>query len=517
MLYRTLLEGRIQHRTARAYLVLSMLLAVILPALDIPVYKADFPFSTAKLAAVGTAVEIKAPTKSMLRPEPPFHHGTDHPEIPGPESAIIENGTATGIYETLGYAATGIYILILIVNLGLMMNRILQITALRRKSTIYKHEQYSLAINGCVADPFSFMKTIYMNRETMEGGCREIMEHELSHVRHHHTAERLMMEFLRCVFWFNPFIWMAGQSLIEVQEWEADADVLDEGYDLNEYRTIIFSRLIGCNPDMTSGLHDKTTKKRLIMMTQNKRDKFSFIRLLAAAPLAAGMFLAFSCTTGRAETPQTEMIPAETSDTIAKIAFTPPAKGEIMHYFGFMTSMNGETFPHNSIDIKVRNNDPICATAAGTVSEISIGDSGYGNTIRIDHEHGYKSFYAHLTKILVKEGDKVAAGLDLKSGSDYIEFTEDGEMLFVNGETKSTEKARYSYNREKAELTIDMGIIKYTTYLTITNQGILAAVIQADHYLAATESADINIPENSPIKVLTSEYDGLVFGATFSR
>ena len=40
-LYRLLLEGRTAHRAARAYLVGSMLLAVVIPMLELPLYPAD--------------------------------------------------------------------------------------------------------------------------------------------------------------------------------------------------------------------------------------------------------------------------------------------------------------------------------------------------------------------------------------------------------------------------------------------------------------------------------------------
>ena len=53
--------------------------------------------------------------------------------------------------------------------------------------------------------------------------------HEASHVRHRHSAERIALELVRSLFWFNPFVWIAGRWLSEVQEWEADRDVLDAG------------------------------------------------------------------------------------------------------------------------------------------------------------------------------------------------------------------------------------------------------------------------------------------------
>ncbi len=584
LLYRTLLEGRIPHKAARAYLLAGMAAAAILPALEIPLYKSEI--------------------RPLIMDMNPYYDALVHevmpasPAVGNEASAMTERQSeVTGILAT---AAAGIYLAILAVNLTTVMARLCRIFILRRKSKIYKHGNYSLAINDEVSDPFSFMNTVYMNRETGERGCAQIMAHEASHIRHHHTMERLFMELMRCVFWFNPFVWIAGQNLIDVQEWEADADVLDEGYDLNEYRTIIFSRLIGCNPDMTSGLHNKTTQKRFIMMTKDRRDKFSLIRLLMALPLAAGMFFAFSCTTGRAEQKSTlPEISGFPSDSMTRVTFTAPAKGEIMHIFGLMTSLEGETFPHNSVDFKVKSDDPIHAAADGTVSEVSYQDPGYGKYIRIDHEQGYQSFYAHLTEIHVKEGDKVARGdkigrggdtgrvvtphlqfsimkdgryvdpltlfpagdsklpakkdiigkwlfssyilvgekkdlkrqsqeeyekiakgLNLTKGSDYVEFTKNGELLLVNGKTQATQKARYTYNPEKAELTIDMGIVKYTAYLTQTGPSSLAAVVKADNYLSVSKGIGGKIQNNEAIialEALSSEYDDLILGAMFRK
>ncbi|HEY5105336.1 MAG TPA: M23 family metallopeptidase [Caulobacteraceae bacterium] len=52
---------------------------------------------------------------------------------------------------------------------------------------------------------------------------------------------------------------------------------------------------------------------------------------------------------------------------------------------------------------------PIHATAPGVISFTGVR-SGYGNTIEIDHGHGFKTRYAHLAAIEVKVGQHVALG-----------------------------------------------------------------------------------------------------------
>ncbi|WP_246717448.1 M23 family metallopeptidase [Oricola nitratireducens] len=69
----------------------------------------------------------------------------------------------------------------------------------------------------------------------------------------------------------------------------------------------------------------------------------------------------------------------------------------------------GRSAFHAGIDFSVVSGTPIHATAAGTV--IRAGrNGGYGNMIEIRHVSGLTTRYAHLSRILVKKGQKVAAG-----------------------------------------------------------------------------------------------------------
>ena len=65
--------------------------------------------------------------------------------------------------------------------------------------------------------------------------------------------------------------------------------------------------------------------------------------------------------------------------------------------------------PHTGIDIIAKKGTEVLATNSGVVSEIkeNRSRSGYGTYILIDHQNGYSSFYAHLDKILIEEGQKV--------------------------------------------------------------------------------------------------------------
>lgn len=62
---------------------------------------------------------------------------------------------------------------------------------------------------------------------------------------------------------------------------------------------------------------------------------------------------------------------------------------------------------HTGIDIPQVKGTPVYATGNGVVAAIGY-DSGYGYFIEIQHAGGFRSFYAHLSRILVNVGDRVS-------------------------------------------------------------------------------------------------------------
>ncbi len=64
---------------------------------------------------------------------------------------------------------------------------------------------------------------------------------------------------------------------------------------------------------------------------------------------------------------------------------------------------------HSGVDLKTTPNDKILAAFEGKVLR-SGPFAGYGNCIEIQHAHGIKTLYSHMSKNLVKAGEKVSAG-----------------------------------------------------------------------------------------------------------
>jgi murein DD-endopeptidase MepM/ murein hydrolase activator NlpD len=98
------------------------------------------------------------------------------------------------------------------------------------------------------------------------------------------------------------------------------------------------------------------------------------------------------------------------------LACTPsiwPAKGWVSSRFGYRTSpFTGKKEFHRGLDISARQDTPIIAPADGIVASAG-KDYGYGNVLTLQHGHGLKSRYAHLSKMLVRQGQSVKRGQEI--------------------------------------------------------------------------------------------------------
>ena len=65
---------------------------------------------------------------------------------------------------------------------------------------------------------------------------------------------------------------------------------------------------------------------------------------------------------------------------------------------------------HNGIDFTAKFGTPVYATANGIAKLAKFNKWGYGKQVIIEHDSVYKTRYAHLSKIIVKEGDIIRVG-----------------------------------------------------------------------------------------------------------
>ena len=65
---------------------------------------------------------------------------------------------------------------------------------------------------------------------------------------------------------------------------------------------------------------------------------------------------------------------------------------------------------HYGMDFSAKIGTEIYATGDGVVSKVKRSKRGYGNYVKINHGFGYETLYAHMSKYIVKKGQKVKRG-----------------------------------------------------------------------------------------------------------
>ncbi len=95
---------------------------------------------------------------------------------------------------------------------------------------------------------------------------------------------------------------------------------------------------------------------------------------------------------------------------LSRIPLGPPVWGRITSRFGYRRDpFDGRYEFHDGVDIRAPWGTPVRATAEGKV--IYAGwKAGYGKTVIIRHAFGFRTLYAHMSKIKVKPGRWVKSG-----------------------------------------------------------------------------------------------------------
>ncbi len=287
LLYSLLIVRNPNYGLCRKYLIVTMLLSAIIPALNVPLY----PGQTLIQSAPAPAINAE-PVERQDVAEVTTASETVEEKVVAKAESLTPQLT---LNEKIVYAGIAIYLLVALILLALIVRGTLLASKLKRPADVTLKPEYHLAVSDKVETPFSFWRTIFIRTDHDETERRQIISHEASHVAHRHSIEKLLMTVLRSVFWFNPFVWKAEQRLEEVQEWQADRDALSNGYNVESYRLTIIKQLFGCNPELTSGATNSLTKIRFMKMKQKDFQGSKFLQTAAACVLTLSLFLSFGC------------------------------------------------------------------------------------------------------------------------------------------------------------------------------------------------------------------------------
>lgn len=267
---------------------------------------------------------------------------------------------------------------------------------------------------------FSFGRSIFVGADFDQWSQTEqqqVLAHEQVHLRRGHSFERIGLEVLHMIFWFHPWMPRLKRSWQELQELEADAEVIRQTNPHQYARLLVKAATAPSQLSMAPQMAQSPVTRRIHRIL--KPGSTAKGRYLALLPLLVLMIGGLGLRFGQAaQVPilgpiltWQEFLPADEEPNIPN---TRPMEGRISSGFGMrIHPITKKERMHTGVDIIAPLGTPVYASAAGTVLKSGVEEEkkGYGIKIEIDHgTSGYQSLYAQLSRTAVEPGDEVSKG-----------------------------------------------------------------------------------------------------------
>lgn len=143
--------------------------------------------------------------------------------------------------------------------------------------------------------PFSWFRYIIMSEKDWQENRREIVLHEMAHIRRCHSMDVAVCNMMIVFQWYNPAAWLLKRELQTVHEYEADEAVLSAGVDATHYQMLLIRKAVGERLfSMANNLNHNSLKKRITMMKIKRTNPVQKAKIAFVLPLAAMTVAAFA-------------------------------------------------------------------------------------------------------------------------------------------------------------------------------------------------------------------------------
>lgn len=328
LFYYLLFDRKASYSHCRIYLLCITIASAIVSIIRIPVYTPE-----AEIAAIVVA-DHKYPAVAKDKPEESVDYGWVIEPLTGGREVKAEEAGGQVVYKSSNTVQPTlrdkigeywnmvciwvlIYMVVFIILALRFLLEVLKILRLKRGGSCDIYENICVVRNNRVSSPFSFGRTIFINRKLVGEALQVVLSHEKSHIRYRHYIDSMSMEVLSVVFWFNPFVWIVKNELRALHEYQVDHSVLSEGLELHKYQNIIFEELMGYGPNIANGLHNSLIKKRFLMMKRGNCIRYDLLRKLLIVPFCGTVIALFAFTEGEPRTRSLDEL-ATQNDVVAE-------------------------------------------------------------------------------------------------------------------------------------------------------------------------------------------------------
>ncbi|MEO7531483.1 MAG: N-acetylmuramoyl-L-alanine amidase, partial [Sediminibacterium sp.] len=269
--YWLVLRNKRFHQYNRFYLLAIALLSWIVPLIKISWSK---PVVTSEAPQMMQFLSVVADNNSQI------------------EQTISKKGFEWS-WEILG---TGIYFTVAAILLFGLIRALIRLYDLLKQNSCKSVGDVYLILTHAKGTPFSFFRYIFWNEEIdicSEAG-KQILQHELTHVKQKHSFDKLFIQTMLIGGWFNPFFWLLRKEMEMIHEFIADKKAVNEGDTASLAQMLLTAAYPQQQFTLTHSFFFSPIKRRLQMLANTKNPRFSYIRRLTVLPLLGIVVVLFA-------------------------------------------------------------------------------------------------------------------------------------------------------------------------------------------------------------------------------
>lgn len=270
--YLLVLQNKNFHPYNRFYLLSTAILSVLLPLLHISMF--DFTSDNERILAL--LAMLGSSTGEL--PTVMVGQGADMSWLTGEQICII------------------IYLSVTLALIVLMAVRIFKVYALRKRFPIKTIDRVNFINTNIDQAPFSFLNNLFWRKDIVltDKIGEQIYRHEMAHIRQRHSLDKILLQVLSAAFWMNPVYYYMQKELLLIHEFMADQKAIEEGDGEAFARMLLATQLSGFKFEPAHSLSYSSIKKRLHMITNSHKPKYSYLRRLLFLPLLFSVTFVFA-------------------------------------------------------------------------------------------------------------------------------------------------------------------------------------------------------------------------------
>lgn len=225
------------------------------------------------------------------------------------------------IYFRIIFSALG---LVSFYFLGKLIYGIIKIQQLKSQFQKESFDGINFYHTNLTDAPFSYFKNLFWKNTIVLNSDigKQILKHEMVHIEQKHSFDKVFIEIIISVFWFNPFFHLVKKELNLIHEYLADKKAVKQSDTKAFAQMLLASHFSGTQLPATSPFLSSNLKKRLKML-QKPKTKFGYARRIFALPVLFSVAFAYMVNAKNKEIKETNIAIQEAVAQIKKDTIKP--------------------------------------------------------------------------------------------------------------------------------------------------------------------------------------------------